>query len=285
MKSAPNTLAGTTWPELRIADWRHFDQLVEAFGSPDPSKPLYIFRGQADARWPLTPSLRRLLPADVGAETALGIERDALMEFQAQAHLHAPAHVLPPAGHWMGWWPLMQHHRAPTRLLDWTESPFVAAYFAAEREWGEDGAVWVARTDAVDDSWPGRGVKTGFTTSVVDFTHPDAPHTLRVWFPPRRTDRMVAQQGCFAVCRNVLGDHGRLIHSLCGPEGALDGDDNRHCRLVLPKELKPAFLRRLRTMNVTANALFPGADGLGHSVAELVRLRGVAPTEEGERAV
>src|SRR5262249_24370581 len=42
---------------------------------------------------------------------------------------------------------LMQHHEAPTRLMDWTYSPFVAAKFAAGEEGTRDAAIWCLNTE------------------------------------------------------------------------------------------------------------------------------------------
>ena len=52
---------------------------------------------------------------------------------------------LPDARDLLGWWEVMQHHGAPTRLMDWTRSPFVAIWFALDGHADGDGdmALWV----------------------------------------------------------------------------------------------------------------------------------------------
>jgi len=257
------------WTTVRINDWRSWQDAVEGYDLSEQSNPGWWFRGQADSDWTLEPSLRRAIKGlDSAYARAHGIELGALRRFQDRAHLFLPSDGVD-RSKWKlpAWWALMQHFGCPTRLLDWTESPYVALYFAAISETQADGALW---------AFPASLVSTNVSSRYGPLEHQvwdgeDGLFEAAVYpaYLLSHNDRSASQQACFTVCVDIFAEHSKAIETAV--------DDIAHTlaltKLIIPRERKLDFLSRLRTMNITAASLFPGLDGLGRSAAEYIRLR------------
>lgn len=106
--------------------------------------PGWLFRGQENFAWNLVTRLERDLrqwpEQDANDAAKFGAEAEAVNTFAAKArHLITTIEL----DDYVGWLSVMQHYGAPTRLLDWTRSPFVACYFACAGTTTTDGAIWM----------------------------------------------------------------------------------------------------------------------------------------------
>jgi FRG domain len=244
--------------ELRVSTW-------EEFNAWNASRDGWAFRGEQDASWPLISSLARRL-AQMKVARALWREREerALRVFRRKAHVYLPDRsVLEDTLRCLA---MMQHHGAPTRLLDFTKSPFVAAYFALENALS-DCAVYALNTpllatlaashdetltrDAVDPRLPGN-FERWFTAG----TQP------LVWFgePSEMDRRLVAQSGLLVVPGVIDTPLDTLLATYRSPAPLIE-------KVVLAHAMRAAAMHALYRMNVTQATLFPDLDGLARSIA------------------
>lgn len=259
------------WPEYKIDSREDFQDFANEFTLGSPIFPDFYFRGQGDKRYPLEPSLIRHFKKDISANDALDIEYHSIAEFKRLAHLFMQSKFLPDRE--MGklfWLPLMQHYGAPTRLLDWTASPYVGLYFAVKDLSNNDGVIWFF-------NW--KELRQKITQKDTDYLRgakwipnnafrSDAPSYLIDLPPSIQTDRMVAQQSVFTMSINIMGNHELIIDEF------LDNTNNTfYGKIVISSSLKSDFLKYLRMINITASSLFPGIEGLGKSIYELIRLQ------------
>src|SRR5580704_13751616 len=136
---------GTAYRLFRLKSWDDFLNLIV-----NPPYSHWAFRGERDERWPLYSSLSRYLQAfGVSPQAWTKQEARILRVFKRKAHQFLPKP--PDLDDDLQWLALMQHHGAPTRLIDFTWSPYVAAFFALERTIS-DGVVLAMNPARIDSS-------------------------------------------------------------------------------------------------------------------------------------
>ena len=243
---------------VRLSRWSEFVEQTEALEG-------WAFRGHVNAEWPLVPSLTRRLQ-QFSPEPRLWPLREtrAMRVFRRKAHIHlADRSALEDDLRCLA---LMQHHGAATRLLDFTKSPFVAAFFALESA-DMDVAVFALNTPALWHAAP--TFDPTLTRSHIDprsagnFERYFLENKLPVlWFgePSEMDSRLVAQSGLFVV-------PGILDKPLDDILDAYGGSDALLTKFVLPLTMRDDAMRALYRMNVTYATLFPDLDGLARSVS------------------
>ena len=211
---------------------RSFEDLHQAVSTNNPG--IVIYRGLKSVEYDLVP---RLVREKLKAPDPLKDEQTMLRLFKEQAYQYVSDHNL---NEW-DWLALAQHHGLPTRLMDWTRNPLVAAYFAVEEEHDGDSVIWVY-------------AETHFINTV---SYPDPLERKEVgrFIPNHVTRRITAQAGLFT------------FH----PDWELPFESPELSRMIIRN--KNGFRRQLKktlfTYGVHRASLFPDLDGLAAHITWL----------------
>ena len=240
----------------------------KAFKFDDTDKWNPWFRGQRQADWKLLPTLYRpSYDSDIK-------EDEIREEFIVRAPALSAQSVLP-SSDW-GWYFLMQHFKAPTRLLDWTESALLALHFAVSESDGEhDAIVW-----ALD---PYEQNKAVFGKDNEEVVCPDATGVPKMdlarispWLPGRRTKKRLRQKPIaiypmHADQRIGTQRSGFTIHG--SNRRPLDEIFRLNkppilTRFDIPRASVQATRRELERVGIDETTAFPDLDGLGRSLCQ-----------------
>lgn len=233
----------------------------------------FIYRGQADATWPLKSSLERVIGAGWSAENAQKFEDYALQQFRSKFHLYDHENSHPASK--LAWLSVMQHYGVPTRLLDFTESPYIALYFALEsyaHHLGRDIALFALDYSAVlqksiehiqsKDSGFKETRATVFERqdeifdAVVDRFSYDIAWIAEPQVLNARLDR---QGGSFLLSGNRSLQIESVLALPLYAEVSLR-------KLVIPQALVPGVFALLRKMNINSKSLYGDLEGLARSI-------------------
>lgn len=259
------------------------EQLVVFFVSEFGRKPGnrdFVFRGEAADYKSVFPPLDRVLKEHSSDwEHRLAIEAEVIARFyqDASAHLRDVERELLSNGYILS---VMQHYGAPTRLLDWTESPWVALFFACSDRFDEDGRVLAfKRRDLTGCVHRLYSEQTKRVSEIVYINsvspaipvpgvlNPENVREIDEWLVcldhrAPRFPRLTAQQGLFTLASKPAKDHWSLIQEHSG-----EGDVYE---FVIRSNQKRSVLSHLRLMGIHAAALLPGIAGVAMNTGLLL---------------
>lgn len=235
------------------------------------------YRGVGDATYKLVPALYRHEKTK-GAKELAKLEWEIMTRFKQRS---LPYLSRPLVDEWETLF-FMQHYGVPTRLLDWTENPFIALYFAlmsaksadrknAEQRFSADAALWIL--DPV--AWNRHALQhISYQGGVLT---PD-DDTLKAYRPARdpagaqkfpvaiygvhNSPRIVAQQGVFTVFGQEACAMEELVPTKKFPAKILT-------RILVEKKLLAGMREALLKYGVTESAVFPDLDGLARETKRL----------------
>ena len=248
-----------TWEEFEAAIISFFQktQMMREQGAGTyVSAPL--FRGHENASWKLDTTLERFSRIEYKMSkyhTIMQIVEPAVESFtgtkwELPEYQHKDSPTAPPGSQFMVY---LRHNGFPSPLLDWSRSPYVAAFFAF-RAMGHCQHENVAIYSYLEHCGHG---KTG---------NPAEPTILTLGPCIATHKRHHIQQCEYSICRKVVDNQ----YVYCNHEGAFGENDDEQDQLtkfLIPRSERAKVMEKLDFMNINAYSLFGTEESLAETLA------------------
>ncbi len=283
-----------------VENWNDFFLLHQRFISR------FVFRGQANADWKLQTSLDRLInklhPNYIDPIIPASYEDRMIEEFVWKYPLYEK-NIIPQKEEYIEWLALMQHYGSPTRLLDFSHSLFVALFMAIDNYSFDYSAVWglnkIILNHKIFDKYRAEyetnyaggndlenyiynRANTSIKNSMsVNLIEPE----LYVVKPKNCNERQNRQQGLFVIPSNIQSSFEENLFALVNDKqvlsipiknlieysnsrsGNYSQSDILLVKINIHKRLNLEITKILKQMNISAETLYPGLEGLAKSMS------------------
>ena len=252
-----------------VSTLRRYTELIESLMGP--GEPLW-YRGLGKSSNRLVPSLFRHPITTAGADL-IGLEQQILQRFRERSIPYQPGPQI--SDDW-GLLFLMQHFGVPTRLLDWTENPYIGLYFAltsarldpATLVASEPAAIWILQPQAWnrhslrDISYTGGILSLGSEPLQTFAPKPD-PSYMRTapvaMYGLHNSPRIVAQRGVFTI-------FGKAVDPLDDLQAAEGYPDDSLTEVLLPADAIKTLRDSLFAIGFTDSVVYPDLGGLAQEL-------------------
>lgn len=222
-----------------------------------------IFRGHGNATWLLEPTLDRIIESPGSPKRTAHLEQ---FKYATRGRRGPTPPVLVEEN---DWWALGQHHGLATLLLDWSESPFVALYFAASSAY-ENGysrmAVWALSKNTVKRD--NMAIETDFCIdeNTIEKVNGRSP-TVKLFSPlSDENSRLVSQRGLFTKGPNNMDLVSWMTTFYQGESGY------GLAKISMPTSGVRDRLRTLNRMNINYASLFPDLEGASNHCNRILKI-------------
>lgn len=231
--------------EYSLTSWKYFSDFVS---QEMLNYTTYVYRGHGNSLWKLEPTLDRLIKTPTSPKRAMHLER---FKFETRGRRGSAPIKLENDN---DWWALGQHHGLVTPLLDWTESPFVALFFAvsdADNLNAKSISVYAISQSSINKI--NEKIKADVAVQEVNWYKP----TVKIVRPlSDENKRLVSQRGLFTRGPNNID-----LEVWVRTNTDDLAKEMRLLKIVIPNAETKECLRYLNRMNISHSTLFPDLPG------------------------